>query len=89
MKKITIITAFVSVVAFVLSGCSKDSPSYHLGPVMNNYVRNYIKPVKLFLPDDVSKYQKEKVSIHTLDGVYVLPVFLFQFFNGSYNNYEG
>ena len=89
MKKITIITAFVSVVAFVLSGCSKDSPSYHLGPVMNNYVRNYIKPVKLFLPDDVSKYQKEKVSIHTLDGVYVLPVFLCPFFNGSYNNYEG
>ena len=59
MKKITIISALVSAVVFVLSGCSKDSPSHDhsLGPVMNNYVCGYIRPVKLFLPDDVSNYQ--------------------------------
>ncbi len=79
MKKITIITAFVSVVAFVLSGCSKDSPSRHLGPVMNNYVRNYIRPVKLFLPDD--SYQKR-------DCVYTQYVFFLPCYNTSYNNGE-
>ncbi len=79
MKKITIITVFVSVVAFVLSGCSKDSPSYHLGPVMNNYVRNYIRPVKLFLPDD--SYQKR-------DCVYTQYVFFSPLHNTSYNNGE-
>ena len=66
MKNITIITVFVSVVAFVLSGCSKNSPSpdHSLGPVMNNYVSAYIRPVKLFLPDNVSNYQDEE-NIYT------------------------
>ena len=81
MKNITIITVFVSVVAFVLSGCSKNSPSpdHSLGPVMNNYVRNYIRPVKLFLPDD--SYQKR-------DCVYTQYVFFSPLHNTSYNNGE-
>ena len=79
MKKITIITALVSAVALVISGCSKDSPSRHLGPVMNNYVRNYIRPVKLFLPDD--SYQKR-------DCVYTQYVFFLPCYNTPYNNGE-
>ena len=79
MKKITIITALVSAVALVISGCSKDSPANHLGPVMNNYVRNYIRPVKLFLPDD--SYQKR-------DCVYTQYVFFLPCYNTPYNNGE-
>ena len=81
MKKITIITALVSAVALVISGCSKDSPSpdHSLGPVMNNYVRNYIRPVKLFLPDD--SYQKR-------DCVYTQYVFFLPCYNTPYNNGE-
>lgn len=84
MKKITIITALVSVVAFVLSGCSKNSPSpdHSLGPVMNNYVRGYIRPVKLFLPDDVSNYQTQGF-IHT-QIVLLTPIHPIK----SYNNGE-
>ena len=60
MRNITIITALISVVAFVLSGCSKDGgiKDNHLGPVMNNYVMGYVKPAKIFLPDDVSSRDK-------------------------------
>ena len=84
MKKITIITVFVSVVAFVLSGCSRDSPSHDhsLGPVMNNYVCGYIRPVKLFLPDDVSNYQTQGF-IHT-QIVLLTPIHPIK----SYNNGE-
>ena len=68
MKKITtIIIAALSV--FVLAGCSKhgendDFMGGNLGPVKDNYVRSYIKPVKLFLPDNDSHYQEEG-SIYT------------------------
>ena len=79
MKKITIITVFVSAVALVISGCSKDSPSHDLGPIVNNYVYAYIKPVKLFLPDD--SYQKR-------DCVYTQYVFFLPCYNTSYNNGE-
>ena len=68
MKKITtiIIAAFV---VFVLAGCSKQGENDDLiggdsGPVMNNYVSAYIRPVKLFLPDNVSHYQDDE-SIYT------------------------
>ena len=68
MKKITtiIIAAFA---VFVLAGCSKhggndDFMGGDLGPVMNNYVSAYIRPVKLFLPDNVSNYQDEE-NIYT------------------------
>lgn len=60
MKKITIITVFVSVIAFVLSGCSKDGGAEddrHY-PMANNYVWNYVRPTKIFLPDDLSTYNK-------------------------------
>ena len=84
MKKITIISALVSAVVFVLSGCSKDSPSHDhsLGPVMNNYVCGYIRPVKLFLPDDVSNYQTQGF-IHT-QIVLLTPIHPIK----SYNNGE-
>ena len=84
MKKITIITALVSAVALVISGCSKDSPSHDhsLGPVMNNYVCGYIRPVKLFLPDDVSNYQTQGF-IHT-QIVLMTPIHSIK----SYNNGE-
>ena len=84
MKKITIITALISAVALVISGCSKDSPSHDhsLGPVMNNYVRGYIRPVKLFLPDDVSNYQTQGF-IHT-QIVLMTPIHSIK----SYNNGE-
>ena len=60
MKKITIITALISVVAFVLSGCSKDGGTEddRLYPMANNYVWNYVRPAKIFLPDDLSPYNK-------------------------------
>ena len=68
MKKITtiIIAAFA---VFVLAGCSKQGENDDLiggdsGPVMNNYVSAYIRPVKLFLPDNVSNYQDEE-NIYT------------------------
>ena len=69
MKNITIITALISVVAFVLSGCSKqgendDFMGGDLGPIKDNYVRSYIRPVKLFLPDKTSHLQ-DKESIYT------------------------
>ena len=68
MKRITtiIIAAFA---VFVLAGCSKQGENDDLiggdsGPVMNNYVSAYIRPVKLFLPDNVSNYQDEE-NIYT------------------------
>ena len=68
MKRITtiIIAAFA---VFVLAGCSKQGENDDLiggdsGPVMNNYVSAYIRPVKLFLPDNVSHYQDDE-SIYT------------------------
>ena len=60
MKKITIISALVSAVALVLSGCSKDGGAEddrHY-PMANNYVWNYVRPTKIFLPDDLSTYNK-------------------------------
>ena len=68
MKRITtiIIAAFA---VFVLAGCSKqggndDFMGGDLGSVKDNYVRSYIRPVKLFLPDNVSHYQDDE-SIYT------------------------
>ena len=68
MKRITtiIIAAFA---VFVLAGCTKQGGNDDLiggdsGPVMNNYVSAYIRPVKLFLPDNVSNYQDEE-NIYT------------------------
>ena len=60
MRNITIITALISVVAFVLSGCSKDGgiKDHDPGPIVNNYVWYYVKPTKIFLPDDVSSRDK-------------------------------
>ena len=59
MKKITtiIIAAFA---VFVLAGCSKDGGTEddrHY-PMANNYVWNYVRPTKIFLPDDLSPYNK-------------------------------
>ncbi|MBQ7762519.1 MAG: hypothetical protein IJ382_03210 [Flavobacteriales bacterium] len=51
MKKITIITAFVSAVALVISGCSKHETPGHV-PVIKNYIWSYVKPTKIFLLDD-------------------------------------
>ena len=76
MKKITtiIITAFA---VFVLAGCSKngendDFMGGDLGPVVDNYVRGYIRPVKLFLPDKISDYQDEG-SIYTQPVLFTPP----------------
>ena len=83
MKKITLLI-FIAAAWFTISGCSKDSPSHDhsLGPVMNNYVRGYIRPVKLFLPDDVSNYQTQGF-IHT-QIVLMTPIHSIK----SYNNGE-
>ncbi len=83
MKKITLLI-FIAAAWFTISGCSKDSPSpdHSLGPVMNNYVRGYIRPVKLFLPDDVSNYQTQGF-IHT-QIVLMTPIHSIK----SYNNGE-
>ena len=83
MKKITLLI-FIATAWFTISGCSKDSPSpdHSLGPVMNNYVRGYIRPVKLFLPDDVSNYQTQGF-IHT-QIVLMTPIHSIK----SYNNGE-
>ena len=83
MKKITLLI-FIAAAWFTISGCSKDSPSpdHSLGPVMNNYVRGYIRPVKLFLPDDVSNYQTQGF-IHT-QIVLMAPIHSIK----SYNNGE-
>ena len=67
MKRITtiIIAAFA---VFVLAGCTKqggndDFMGGDLGPIKDNYVRSYIRPVKLFLPDKTSHLQ-DKESIY-------------------------
>lgn len=83
MKKI-IPLIFISAVFMLITGCSKhggndDFIDNDLGPIMNNYVCNYIKPVKLFLPDD--SYQKE-------DCVYTQYVFFSPCRNTPYNNGE-
>lgn len=83
MKNITIISALVSAVALVLSGCSKDGgiKDRHLGPVMNNYVMCYVKPTKIFLPDDLSPYNKG-------NGAYRQYVFFIPLGDKSYNDGE-
>ena len=74
MKKITtiIITAFA---VFVLAGCSKngendDFMGGDLGPVVDNYVRGYIRPVKLFLPDKISHLSRRRKHIHPARAFY-------------------
>lgn len=82
MKKIPALIFIIAAVWF-FTGCSKSKEEPPVfGPVMDNYVCGYIRPVKLFLPDDVSNYQTPGF-IHT-QMVYLLPINPIK----SYNNGE-